>query len=302
MKQTRIAIIGVGAVGATIAYAFMLKNIVSEIILIDIDVKRCAGEVKDLADTLGFVYSSISIKEATRMQKKADIVIIAAGRAQKPGQTRLELIDANKQIFKSVLDNLRGIKPEALLLIVANPLDLLTWYAHKHFELEASRMFGAGTFLDTQRLKHLLASHLSVAEESIQASIIGEHGDSQVVAWSSVSIGGNHAEKWGITKEMQQKYADAVKNEAYEIIQAKGATVYGIATCVATLCEIIIFNKKAIVPVSWYHEKYQVCLSLPVVLGNQGVERVADLALTDEENKQLGKSAMLLKEQLNSLQ
>ncbi len=301
MKNSKVAIIGAGAVGSTIAYALMLKNIVSEIILLDVDSKRCAGEVKDLSDALVFSYTSNIYQGTYEDAKKADIIIVAAGKPQKPGQTRIELIDANIPIFKSILDNLAGLNPEALLLVVANPLDVLTLYAHKHFELPAAQMLGAGTFLDSQRLKHFLASDFSVCEESIQAYVIGEHGDSQVVAWSSVSIGGAPIDRWGVSPEKKEQIALAVKNEAYEIIQAKGATFYGIALCVATLCEYILFNKKIIVPVSWYHEKYRVCLSLPVVLGNRGVERVIELGLTSYELEQLEKSATLLRSYGESL-
>lgn len=302
MKHTTVAIIGVGAVGATIAYALMLKNIVSEIVLVDINVDRCAGEAADLAEALGFVYTSKITQGTYEEAKKADIVIIAAGIAQKPGQTRLELTAKNTQIFKSILDNLAGIQSNALLIVVANPLDVLTWYAHKHFGLKRSQIMGTGTFLDTQRLKHLLATRLSVAEDSIQGFVLGEHGDSQVVAWSTVSIGASAPEKWGITREIEQKYAESVKNAAYEIIRTKGATFYGIAACVATLCEIIIFNKKAIIPLSWYHEEYQVCMSLPVVLGEKGIERVIELDLSEEEKEKMEKSATILRDLIHSLQ
>lgn len=295
MKHSTVAVIGIGAVGSTIAYTLILRNIVSEIILIDIDEKKCMGEVKDLSDVLPFSSAS-NVKHGIYSDaKKADIIIISAGKAQKPGQTRIDLLKANKQIFKAILDNLTGINPNALIIVVANPLDLLTWYAHQHLAVARSQIFGMGTFLDTQRLKHHLGSIAGVAEDSIQAFVLGEHGDSQMVAWSATSIGGMGVDHWGIFEAEKEKIALSVKNEAYEIIKAKGATFYGIAACVATVCEIVIFNKKLVVPLSWYHEDYDVCMSLPVVLSEKGVERVLNLDLTKEEKRLLSTSADVLR-------
>lgn len=295
MKHTTVAIIGVGAVGSTIAYALMLKNRAAEIILIDSNIKRCAGEVRDLTDVLGFSSTASIYQGSYGDAKRADIVIICAGKPQAVGQPRLDLIVANSAIMKSVLDNLNGINPQALLLIVANPLDLLTWYAYKNFELPKAQIFGAGTFLDSQRLKNLLASRCAIADSSIQAFVIGEHGDSQMVPWSALTIGGLSADQWHINASAKQDIENGVKNEAYAIIEAKGATFYGIATCVAELCEIIIFNKKVVVPLSWYHPAYDVCMSLPVVLGEKGIEKVIELELSPDEQAKLLQSADTLK-------
>ena len=185
MKHSRIAIIGVGAVGSTIAYALMLKNIISEIVLIDANTIRCGGEAKDLADALSFSYTSHVYQGSYEDAKQADIVIIAAGKPQLPGQSRLELLEVNKRIFKSILDDLTGIKKDAILLVVANPLDLLTFYAHKNFDLPPAQILGTGTFLDSQRLKRILSCELGVGDESITGWVLGEHGDSEVVAWSN---------------------------------------------------------------------------------------------------------------------
>jgi L-lactate dehydrogenase len=295
MKHS-IAIIGAGAVGSTIAYSLLLKNIVAEIVLVDINTARCAGEVKDLEDALAFSYTSSVYQGTYDDVKKADIVIIAAGKPQKPGQSRRELINDNIAILRSLLKNLKELQPHAILMIVANPLDLLTLYALDHCELPRAQIFGTGTFLDSQRLKNRLSSELSISEESIQAFVLGEHGDSQVVAWSATRIAGSSVEAFGITPEGKERLATTVKMAAYDIIQAKGATFYGIAACVTELCEIIIFNKKTVVPVSWYHEEYGVCLSLPVLLSESGIERVIDTELSAKERQELQASADILKD------
>lgn len=295
MKHVVVAVIGVGAVGATIAYALLLKNSVAEIILIDCNLPRCAGEVKDLADVLGLSYASRIYQGTYEDAKRADIIIMAAGRPQKPGEPRIKLIDANKAIITSVVDSLKGLNPNAIFLVVANPLDILTGYAHKHLDLPAGQIFGAGTFLDSQRLKHYLACQTGIAEESIDAFVVGEHGDSQLVAWSLTRIAGAPVERFGIDEKKKQEIANAVKNAAYDIIQAKGATFYGIAACVATLCDMIIFNTRQVVPLSWYHAKYGVCMSLPVILTDRGIERVVDVDFTERERELLAQSAEAIK-------
>ncbi len=295
MKQTSIAIIGVGSVGATIAYALLLRNIVSEIILIDRDTKRCNGEAKDLADALIFSTTSNILVGTYEDARRADIIVIAAGKPQSPGQSRIELMQANVLIVKSILDELAGVRSDAILIMVTNPVDVLTWYVRNHFQLPESQIIGSGTFLDSQRLKHFLAVHVGVAEESIQGFVLGEHGDSQCVAWSTVSIAGLAVELFGIDETTKNRIAAAVKNEAYEIIEAKGATFYGIATCIAALCEYIIFDKKVIVPLSVYNEQYQGCFSLPVILGSKGIKKVVMPHLLESEHKKLDESADLLR-------
>ncbi len=301
MKHSKIAIIGAGAVGSTIAYALMLKNSAAEIILIDIDTKRCSGEVRDLSDVLGLSRLSGIAQGTYEDAKAADIIIISAGRPQKPGQTRIELIEVNKKIFSAILDALKGLNPSAILMVVANPLDLLTYYAHKNFELPPKQIFGTGTFIDSHRLRHLLSCTTGIAEESIEAFVLGEHGDSEMIAWSMTKIAGMPVEHFGIDEKKKDEMARSVRNEAYEIIQAKGATYYGIGTIVATLVDMIIYNTREIVPLSWYHEKYEICMSIPVVLSEQGVSRVIPLHLTQAEEQLLARSAQTLKAYATSL-
>ncbi|MBA2307461.1 NAD(P)-binding domain-containing protein, partial [Candidatus Dependentiae bacterium] len=222
MKRSSIAIIGVGAVGSTIAYTLLAKNSVAEIILIDVNTERCDGEVLDLADCIGFSRTSRIYHGTYQDAKKADIVIIAAGRAQKPSELRSALLETNKAILKTIMEQLHGLRHDALIIIVANPLDTLTYYAQQWSELPHSQIFGTGTFLDSQRLKHFLSSFTQIAVHSIESFIVGEHGESQVVAWSHTRIAGNLVEQYGITEKMKQEFSHVVKTQAYEIIKAKG--------------------------------------------------------------------------------
>ncbi len=298
MKHIRIAVIGTGAVGSTIAYTLLLKNSATELILIDTHTERCQGEVMDLVDAIGFSRTTKIYQGTYNDAKKADIIIISAGKPQKPGESRSALLEANKEIMKSILHELRGLNPAAILMIVTNPLDSLTYYAQQWSELPRDQIFGTGTFLDSQRLKHLISSFAGVAVQSVEAFVLGEHGDSQIVAWSTTRIAGTPVENHGITQAMKHELALVVKSEAYEIIKAKGATFYGIAACVAQLCEMIIYDSKHVVPVSWYHERYKVCMSLPVVIGKLGVEKVLSCSLNEEEVQGLEQSADLLRKRL----
>ncbi|MBA3751355.1 L-lactate dehydrogenase [Candidatus Dependentiae bacterium] len=298
MRHIRIAIIGTGAVGSTIAYTLVLKNSATEIVLIDTDTERCQGEVMDLVDVMGFSRTTKIYQGTYADAKKADIIIISAGKPQKIGESRSALLEANKAIMKSILSELRGLNVEALLMVVTNPLDSLTYYVQQWCELPRAQVFGTGTFLDSQRLKHLISSFAGVAVQSVEAFVLGEHGDSQIVAWSATRIAGGPVENHGITVEMKQELARVVKAEAYEIIKTKGATFYGIAACVAQLCDMIIYDSKQVVPVSWYHERYNVCMSLPVIVGKSGVEKVLPYSLSDEEVQGLELSAALLRKRL----
>ncbi len=294
MRHT-IAIIGVGAVGSAVANALISLNISADIIVYDKDEKRCAGEVQDLSDALGFSLTSRVVQGSYEEIKKAHIVIVSAGVPQKPGQSRLELLSTNKAILDDILGKLAGLRKDAVVIMVSNPLDILTFCTLKQLDIPRKQVFGTGTYIDSQRLRHLLAQELSIAEQSIEAFVLGEHGDSQVVAWSATRIAGNPVEQFGITKERQKELARRTHQIAYEIIQAKGATYFGIAASVARLCEMVLYNTRQIVPVSWYHEEYGVCLSLPVLLTEKGIEKTVPFALTKKELEELEKSAELLR-------
>lgn len=290
-----IAIIGVGAVGSAIANAVISLNISADLILLDKDEKRCAGEVRDLSDTLGFSLTSRVIQGTYEDVKRAHIIIISAGRPQKPGESRLELLSTNREILDDVLGKLAGLRKDAVVIMVANPLDILTFCTLKQLDLPRKQVFGTGTYIDSQRLRQLLAQDLSISERSIEAFVLGEHGDSQVVAWSATRIAGNPVEQFGITRDRQIDLEQRSKHIAYDIIHAKGATYFGIAATVARLCEMVLYNTRQIVPVSWYHEEFGVCMSMPVLLTEQGIEKITPFALTKKELEALERSAEILR-------
>ena len=294
MRHT-IAIIGVGAVGSAVANAIIGLNISADLILLDKDEARCAGEVRDLSDSLGFSLTSRVIQGTYDEIKKAHIVIMCAGRPQKPGESRLALLETNKDILDDVLGKLAGLRKDAIVIMIANPLDVLTFCTLKQLDIPRKQVFGTGTYVDSQRLKQLLGSELSISERSIEAFVLGEHGDSQVVAWSATRIAGNPIEQFGITSLRQVELGNRVKQIAYEIIDAKGAAVFGIAATVARLCEMVLYNTRQIVPVSWYHEEYGVCMSLPMLLTEKGIEKTTQFAFTRKELEELEKSAEILR-------
>lgn len=299
MKLSTIAIIGAGAVGATTAYALILKNCAAEILLVDVDEQRCLGEIFDLSDALPFSNCS-SIRRGTSQEAgQADIIIIAAGQKQKPNQTRTELLDANKQTMALILQSMQPLNTSALIIVVTNPVDILTLYAQQYAGLNRKQVFGSGTFLDTQRLRAFVAQKLEVAEESVYAYVVGEHGDTQFVAWSSAHVGGIHLSNF---PQLNASVRDAIEKQtqqkAYEIIACKDATYFGIATCIASICEAIIFNQKMVIPLSCYQEQLGVCLSLPAVLGAHGIEKILPISLDAQEQQKLQQSAQKLKKLL----
>lgn len=295
MKHSKIAIIGAGRVGTTTAYALMLKNIAAEILLVDVDPIRCKGEFLDLDDALPFCAAS-SIKDANLSDAaQADIIIITAGIAQKPGQKRSELLETNKNVIDSIAKGLTPINPNAIIIVVSNPLDILALHLRSKKLVPDNQLFGSGTLLDSIRLTGLIAKKFNVAPESVHAWILGEHGDSQFAAWSLVSIDGASID---IDQTELDDFAQKTLQKAYEIIDCKGSTFYGIAACVAALCESIVFDQRKIFPVSSYLSEYGIYMSVPCIVGQNGIEERFTLALNDKEKEQLEKSAQAIKKLL----
>lgn len=291
IKVPTIAIIGAGSVGSTTAYALMLVNTNAEIILVDIDKTRCTGETLDLSDTLGFC-TTHNIRMGTPQEAgQADIIIIAAGQKQLPGQSRTALLATNKKVITQIIKSLEPIKKDAIIIMVTNPVDILTYLAQELSGLPKKQIIGSGTYLDTQRVRGLLAEQLNIARESIDMYVIGEHGDSQVCAWSSAHINGVPLLQFpDIHQSNLQQIAQRTREYAYKIIECKGSTYYGIAACVAHICTIILYDKKEIIPVSWYHKEYDICFSLPAVIGRNGVEKIIPITLNATEKQQLQQS------------
>lgn len=299
MKHSKIAIIGAGFVGSTTAYALLLKSIAAEIILVDVNEVRCRGEILDLSDALSFDGTSKIRLGNAQDAAQADIIVIAAGKPQEPNEDRRKLLQANKPTFDAIFTTIKPINPQAIIIIVTNPLDLMTYYAQSLAGLPRNQIFGSGTFLDTLRLHSIIAEKTGVASSSVDAYILGEHGDSQFAAWSSAQIAGIPiADYPDIQPKDLDAMAESVKNKAYEIIACKGSTYFGIATSVARMCEAIIFDQKLVMPLSVYNEKYDMCISLPAILGENGIEKILPIPLDNDEQKKLIDSAQQLRKLL----
>jgi L-lactate dehydrogenase len=296
MIQSKIAIIGAGSVGTTTAYALILQNTAAEIILVDANEIRCRGEILDLSDVLPFSQTTLVHAGTMADAAQADIIIIAAGARQKPGQSRTELLAANKNIISSIITQLKPISPHTIIIMVSNPLDILTLHAQELTGLPRNQIFGTGTFLDSLRLRKLIAQKINVAEKSVHAYILGEHGDTQFPAWSLAHVDGMPLAQFPqLTLPILENLAAQARDKAYEIISCKDATFFGIATCAAKICHAILFDQKLILPLSTYQEKYRVCLSMPAILGKGGIEKPLDVILTKDEQARLELSALALK-------
>ncbi|KAJ3144779.1 hypothetical protein HDU86_001497 [Geranomyces michiganensis] len=291
-----VAIIGGGgSVGATAAYALLLRRVASEIVLVDLDQARCEAQVLDLSDAA--FLSDTSIRTGTSKEAgQCDIVVITAGAKQRPGETRVDLIGRNRAILSSVLESMKPFKKETVLLLVSNPVDLLTYFAQTSSGLPTGQVLGSGTFLDSVRLRSDLAKTLGVAETAIHAYVLGEHGDSQFVAWSAASVGNTPLMSFPVIRSMDREaMAKKVMNKAYKIIEAKG-----IGAVIAQICESILLDLRHVRPLSHYIPELQVCLSLPAVLGRQGICQTLKPPLTDDEEALLRKSATEMKKGLTA--
>lgn len=299
-ETSRIAIVGAaGTIGSTIAFSLILNPVCSTILLVDPQKEVLEAQAQDLSDST-YHGSSTSTHVRTAEPKEAgqaDIIVITAGAAQKEGESRTDLIGKNLKILKSAIEPMKPFKKDAVVLVVANPVDVLTYFAQKMCDLPKEQVFGSGTFLDSARLRGILASKSGVAASSIDAYVLGEHGDSQLVAWSAASIGGVPMDVVVGHLDIDQKaVAKETKDKAAAIMENKGATAFGIGGVTASLCKTILFDQRNICPVSHWQEEYGVCLSMPAVIGRDGIVRSIPIKLSDGEKKELDQSAKSLKE------
>ncbi len=301
----KIAIIGCGFVGSASAFALMQSKMFSEIVLIDADKDKAEGEAMDISHGIPFVGNMKIYSGDYDDIVDASVIVITAGAGQKPGETRLDLVHKNVGIFKSIIPEIAKRNCRGILLVVANPVDILTYTALKLSGFEENRVIGSGTVLDTARLKYQLGEHLSVDSQSVHAYIIGEHGDSEIAVWSSANVSGialdDFCEMRGHYNhdKSQENIAEKVKNSAYEIIAKKRATYYGVAMAVKRICEAIIRDEKSILPISsMMHGEFgidDVVLSMPSIVGANGIETKVPISLSDEEKVNLKKSADTLR-------
>ena len=311
-NSKKAVMIGCGFVGSASVFALMQSGIYTELALIDEDKNKAEGEAMDISH--GIPFASPMKIYAGDYDDVADaaIVIISAGAGQKPGETRLDLVNKNVAIFKSIIPEITKREFGGILLVVANPVDILTQVAIKLSGLPEERVIGSGTVLDSARLRSKLGQHLSVDSRSVHAFIVGEHGDCEGVAWSSANVSGVELHKMCEMrghykhKENTEEIAANVKNSAYEIINRKHATYYGIAMSVRRICEVIMRDEKSILPVShMMHGQYGidgVVLSMPAIVGANGVESDIPIELNGEEALKLKESADALKSILDGLE
>ena len=305
INSRKVAVIGTGFVGSSSAFALMESGLFTEMVLIDADKNRAEGEALDIAHGLPFARPMKITAGDYDDIVDAAIIVVTAGAGQKPGETRLDLVKKNVAIFQSIIPEIAQRKCEGILLIVANPVDILTQVAVKLSGFPENRVFGSGTTLDSARLKYLLGEHLQVDARSVHAWIIGEHGDSEIVAWSSANVSGVPISEFCEMRghynhdKSQENIAEKVKNSAYEIIAKKRATYYGVAMAVKRICEAIIRDEKSILPISSImHGEFgidDVVLSMPSIVGANGIETKVPISLSEDEEINLKKSADTLR-------
>ena len=306
INNRKAAIIGCGFVGSASAFCLMQSGLFSELVLLDANRDKAEGEALDVAHGIPFARPMKIYAGDYDDIADAAIIIVTAGANQKPGETRLDLVQKNVGIFRSIISEIAKRNFAGILLIVSNPVDIRTYTAMKLSGLPEHRVIGSGTVLDTARFKYQLGEHLQVDPRSIHAFIIGEHGDSEIAAWSSANVSGipihDICEMRGFYnhEDAMKEIAETVKNSAYEIIAKKKATYYGIAMSVRRICEALVRNEKSILPVStMLHGQYgieNVVLSMPAIVGSDGVETAVPIDLSPEEQEKLKESANALAE------
>ena len=307
----KVAIVGCGFVGSASAFALMQSGLFSEMVLIDADKDKAEGEALDIGHGMPLARPMQIYAGDYDDIADAAIIIVTAGANQKPGETRLDLVKKNAAIFKSIMPEIAKRKCEGIMLVVANPVDILTYLAVKLSGMPQNKVFGSGTVLDTARLKYLLGEHLKVDSRSIHTFIIGEHGDSEFATWSTTNVSsvplhdfcemrGHHDHE-----EAMREIENSVRNSAYEIIKRKHATYYGIAMAVKRICEAVIRDEKSVLPVSSLMNNVygieDVALSMPAIVGKDGIECLIPDKLSADEQHKLRESAKIIKETINSI-
>ena len=312
--MSKVTIIGSGSVGSTIAYYMSNSDIASEIVLIDINKEKLEGEVMDIAQGLCFRDPLSIIAGDYEDAKDSDIVIITSGIARRPGQTRIELTQTNVNILKSITPNIVKVCPNALYVIVSNPVDIMTYVFTKISGIPERQIVGSGTLLDSARLKHGISQHFKVSQKNVHAYVFGEHGDTSFVPWSIASVSGVDLEDYSaLARKIGQDAVDFdkdamlsyVQKSGGEIIAKKGATYYAVATSVCNLCRTLLSAYDTVVAVSsLMHGEYgvdDVCLSTLTLIGPDGVKGKIEVEITDEEVAELHESANALKKVISQI-
>lgn len=303
IDKRKVVLVGTGFVGMSMAYALLNQGGVNEIVLIDVQKEKAIGEAMDLSDGVPCAPSRMVIKAGDYDEcKNADIVVITAGLAQKPGQTRLELAQTNANIVKEVTKSVVNSGFNGIFVIASNPVDLMSYVVQKTSGFPSNKVIGSGTVLDTARLRFLLGEHLHVSSKNIHAYIMGEHGDSSFVPWSSSYVGckplPDIIKQRGEKDEVLEQIHEQVRQEAYEIIERKKATYYGIGLGLAKIIKALLNNEHEILTVSTLlngeYGKQDIYMGVPAVIYNQGVQEILKMDLTEEEQEKFDHSYEIL--------
>ena len=306
MKKGKVVLVGTGFVGMSMAYSMLNRGGVNELILIDIDKEKTKGEEMDLSHGLPFAPQKMVIKAGNYEDcKDAQVIVITAGVAQKPGQTRLELVETNTKIIKDITKNIMNSGFNGIIIVASNPVDLMTYVVSKVSGLPKNQVFGSGTVLDTARLRYIMSDYLKVSSKNIHAYIMGEHGDSSFVPWNHAYVGckkikdvmkdGRHP-----MEDLNKIHQDVV-NAAYEIIDKKKATYYGIGMALSKIVKSVLDNDNSILTVSTYLKDGQygqddIFIGVPAIINNKGVRELLNLELNEEEQEKLDNSCKIIKE------
>lgn len=311
----KIGVVGCGLVGATSAYALVMSGVGREIVLVDLKRERAEAEANDISHAIPFAHPLVVRAGDYRDLSEATVVIIAGGVAQKPGETRLQLLQRNADVFRQIVPSILHHAPEAILLVVTNPVDIMTHLtAHfaAEFKVPPTRVIGSGTTLDTARFRTLLGKHFDVDSRHVHAYVLGEHGDSEVLAWSQATIAGLELNEFAkvhgkpLSEADRQRIEENVRRAAYHIIAGKGATYYGIGSAVARIVDVLLHDQRAILTIcsriSGVSDCDGVTLALPHLVGGDGALATIPLPLLETEREALRRSAGILRDALQSLQ
>lgn len=311
INKQKCAVIGCGFVGSTIAYTLMDHGLFSEMVLIDANHQKAIGEAMDLNHGLPFI-GPMKIYAGTYDDiSDAYIIIIAAGTNQKSGETRIELVHRNVEIFKTIIPEIARVNKECIILVVSNPVDVLTYVALKLSGFDSHRVIGSGTVLDTGRLKYLVGEHIGVDSRNVHSFIIGEHGDSELAVWSSANVSGVDLDDYcritgkQCNAQILEEMYEQVRDSAYKIIESKGATYYAIGQATLRIVRSIVKDQKSVLPVSCLVDGHYglsgMCMGLPAVVGSEGISDLLEIPLNADEERRLRASAHVLKSVIDNI-
>ena len=298
--MNKIVLVGCGNVGMAYAYALVNQKVyVDELVLIDINKDRCLGEAMDLNHCMAYSPSKLKVRVGDYSDcRDAKIVVIAAGANQAPGESRMDLIDKNSKIFSSIINPIMDSGFDGVIVVATNPLDIMTYLTLKYSKLPYNKVIGSGTTLDTSRLRFILSEKTGVNPKDIDAYVIGEHGDSEFIPWSNVNIAYKKVSDI-LRKEELDKIEEEVRMSAYEIINKKGATSYGIGMCLVMITNAILEDQNIVLPVSSWDDENELCVSTPAIIGKDGVKEKIFIPLNEEEKNKLINSMRVIKSAIN---